>query len=305
MGRQKKDWNIDDGDFKEIKATLDRSIEKYSHLRRRDEDPVGIVWNYESDLDREIVGLFASSLAYGRVDLLRPATIKAMASLGPSPSVFLLDASTQQLQELWPDFVYRMTKGDDLIDLARAIQETLRSEGSPGNLYQEIWEDTPGQGVTRHLVTASTWVKTLRSRRLRSSLHRGFRYLLPDPEDGSTCKRLHLYFRWMVRPADGIDLGLWPSPSPADLVIPLDTHMTRFCRYLGFLERKSTDLKAALEVTEKLKTFCEEDPLLYDFPLCHLGISGDCIHKPSTEHCPRCPINSHCQLWQPRLGLIG
>jgi uncharacterized protein (TIGR02757 family) len=131
---------------------------------------------------------------------------------------------------------------------------------------------------------------------LRRDEARGFRYLLPDPADGSTTKRLHMFFRWVSRPADGIDLGLWESARPADLIMPLDTHTSRICRYIGLTTRASTDLKAAQQVTAALAVMRPEDPLYFDFAIAHLGISKRCIHRRSPDHCPGCPLDSVCGL---------
>jgi uncharacterized protein (TIGR02757 family) len=187
------------------------------------------------------------------------------------------------------DFVYRMTRGEDVVDLLAGIHAVRDEYGSLEQAYASAPADD-------HLGRASHFVGELRAGRARDEFTRGLRYLLPDPADGSATKRLHLFFRWMGRGPDGIDLGLWSSLDPADLVMPLDTHTSRLCRYIGLTDRKSADLKAALEVTESLRMMDLDDPLKYDFPLCHLGISGGCIHRRSEEHCPTCPIESVCTL---------
>ncbi|TXD36433.1 TIGR02757 family protein [Lujinxingia vulgaris] len=284
-----------------LKALLEEAIADCDHLARRDHDPVGRVWEYERDEDREVAALIASSLAYGQVKVLRDAIVEALAPLGPHPAHTLRVTPLEDLATLWPAFTYRMTRGEDLADLAVALGSTLRREGSLGALYDAGLPDSPHPSThadarAHHLHAASLFVTTLRERRLRPRLARGFRYLLPDPADGSTCKRLHLFFRWMSRGPDGIDLGLWPSLRPDALVMPLDTHTSRLCRYLGLLSRKSLDARAAVEVSERLAALDPDDPLKYDFALCHLGIGRRCIHRRSEEHCPGCPIEAACTL---------
>src|SRR5690606_17615511 len=81
------------------------------------------------------------------------------------------------------------------------------------------------------------------------------------PERKSACKRLNMFLRWMVRPADkGVDFGLWKTVSPADLICPLDTHVHRVARGLGMLQRSQADWQAALELTACLREMCPEDP---------------------------------------------
>jgi endonuclease III len=78
--------------------------------------------------------------------------------------------------------------------------------------------------------------------------------------------------------------------------MPLDTHTSRICRYLGLTARKSNDLKTVVEVTDSLRELDPEDPLRYDFAICHLGMSKQCIHRWSPDHCPTCPIEPVCQI---------
>lgn len=282
-----------------IKPLLEETLTQCATSERRDNDPVGLVWAYESPADREVAALFAGCLAYGRVDLVRRAIRQALEPLGPEPARFLREVSAHELDTLWKKFVYRMTRGEDLADLARAIQITLFEEESLQGLYsRDLASDQVVDDRLEHIEFAGDFVRTLRSRRRRTELHRGFRYLLPDPADGSACKRLHLFFRWMARGPDDIDLGLWQTLNPAALIMPLDTHTSRICRYLGLTERKAADGKAALEITRSLAECDPVDPMRYDFALSHLGISGRCIHRKSPDHCPNCPIEAACVLPQ-------
>ena len=120
-----------------------------------------------------------------------------------------------------------------------------------------------------------------------------FRFFFPSPASGSACKRLCMYLRWMVRPADGIDLGLWKEVSPAKLVIPVDAHIQRISRFLGFTSRKQADWRMAREITAALRELDSHDPVKYDFSLCHLGISEGCNGKDLSK-CLKCGISSIC-----------
>jgi len=124
----------------------------------------------------------------------------------------------------------------------------------------------------------------------------GVRFLFPNPSEGSACKRLNLYLRWMVRPADGIDCGVWTGVAPRQLVIPLDTHIARISSYIGLTDLKSPGWSMAQDITHKLRRLHASDPLRYDFALCHLGIAGDCPRKRNLEKCARCPILAICRL---------
>ncbi len=274
---------------------LEETLRQCPEKERRDEDPVSALWRYEAPEDQEVVGLVASGLAYGRVALVRTAVAQALLPLGAHPAATLRDEEPLRWPEEFRSFRYRMTGGEDLADLYAAIHATLQAEGSLQAAYL-AGRTAPIQTRTEHLQAASSFVSRLRERRWREKEARGFAYLLPNPADGSACKRLHLFFRWMARGPDPIDLGIWPGLDPAALIMPLDTHTGRLCAYLGLLTRKTIDGKAAVEVTDRLARLDPDDPLRYDFALCHLGISQQCIHRYSDEHCPFCPIESACRL---------
>lgn len=281
----------------DLEPLLEETLDRCTFEERLDDDPVGLVRPYGRPEDQEVAALFASCLAYGRVDLLRPAITEALEPLGAHPARFLRRASKTEIQALWPDFTYRMTRGADLRDLAWSIATTLRLEGSLQALYRAGFEGSfPIDDIDSHLRCASAWIQTLRDRRLRPDVERGFRYLLVDPEDGSACKRLHLFFRWVVRGPGPVDMGLWDCITPSSLLMPLDTHTSRLCRYLGMIDRKSVDGKAARLVSEHLRQYDADDPLRYDFALCHLGISQRCIHRRCPDRCPECPIEPACVL---------
>src|SRR5699024_8231674 len=124
----------------------------------------------------------------------------------------------------------------------------------------------------------------------------GMKHLLSDPEKGSACKRLLLYLRWMVRPDDGVDLGLW-AVAPARLVIPLDTHVHRIARNLGLTRRADASCRTAVEVTDSLRLLDASDPVKYDFALCHHGVSRACPSSPVTEKCSACVLRDVFVQW--------
>ncbi len=272
-----------------LNTQLNDLIEEFDSLERRAHDPVDLVWKYTSAEDQEVVALITSCLAYGRVALLKQAVADVLDRLGPHPAEFLQNVDTHCLPDLLDGFVYRMSKGVDVADLLAGISRQLHLHGSLEAAYLASSADT-------HLGRASDLVQAIRAGRIRQTVERGLKYLLPDPGDGSTCKRLHLFFRWVSRGPDTIDLGIWASLSPADLIMPLDTHTSRLCRYIGLTDRNTVDGKMANEVTASLRRLDAEDPLRFDFALCHLGISRRCIHQRSDDHCPGCPIEDICML---------
>lgn len=118
-------------------------------------------------------------------------------------------------------------------------------------------------------------------------------FLFPDPRKGSACKRHNLFLRWMVRRNDGVDLGIWAVPAPADLVVPLDTHMARMGRMLGLTRRRSADWRMAEEITAAFRGVCPDDPVKYDYALTRIGILRECTpRRPGA--CGACALARKC-----------
>ena len=117
----------------------------------------------------------------------------------------------------------------------------------------------------------------------------GVRFFFTSPTTGA-CKRANMYLRWMVRPDDGLDLGLWPQIPTSDLVVPLDTHIYRFGRYLGWSERKTPGFRTALDITESLARVDPDDPVKYDFALSRMGILENCPRHRSGDACELCEL---------------
>jgi uncharacterized protein (TIGR02757 family) len=121
-------------------------------------------------------------------------------------------------------------------------------------------------------------------------------HLVPDPGGIGCCKRWLLFLRWMVRPDDGVDLGLWSVLRPAELVIPLDRHISRLARHLGLTDRRTDSWATACEITDVLRRIDPDDPVRFDFALCHLGISKACTHRFDPTTCPTCSLRDLCRL---------
>ncbi|MCB9506118.1 MAG: TIGR02757 family protein [Myxococcales bacterium] len=249
-------------------------------------DPLGVV-RRAAPADREVVAHIAAALAYGAVGVMVPAIERVVTSLRPSPSVALDSWSRGAFVAADPRFVYRMTRADD-IDAFLTGLATLRAQH--GTLGRAFAAGDDGAG---DVVAALTrYVAALRA--AAGSDARGLAYLAPDPALGSATKRWHLLLRWLVRPDDGADLGLWPEVGTHRLLLPLDTHTARLTRALGLTQRATVDLAMAREVTARLRALDPVDPIRFDMPLCHLGIAGACRHQWDASVCPGCPLRGAC-----------
>lgn len=263
-----------------IAEFLEHIYYECNRLERLKRDPLAIVRRFGQSADREVAGLLCSTLAFGSVDLILKACARALEPLGAQPAATLDAMDDSDILHFWGDFQYRFCFPADIQALLRGIREARRNWGSLEGLF--LAGDIAGQGLE---VTTGAFVR--KARNLGSIARNGGagagsvgatirRNLLPDPADGSACKRLFLFLRWMVR-RDDIDPGGWNSVLPSRLIVPLDVHMARTCRErLGFLgkARASTapTLRDALEVTARFALYSPEDPVKYDFALTRPGI---------------------------------
>ena len=126
----------------------------------------------------------------------------------------------------------------------------------------------------------------------RSGQARGVAYFFPRPSKGSACKRLNLFLRWMVR-TDAIDLGVWTRVSPSRLVVPLDTHVIRLGRCLRLTHYTSPGWKMAAEITQSLRAIDPQDPVRFDFSLCHVGMMNACGFN-RAQRDSQCPLRGAC-----------
>lgn len=242
------------------------SCSKPSRLRR---DPLAVVAPFPDPLDREVAGIVASTLAFGSVDLILRACSAALAPLGREPRKALLGLDEAAIAETWAGFQYRYCFSRDIVALLLGTRRALLEFGSLNSLF--LSGDPGGEDV---VAATGAFVRSLRS--LGSGGGAGIRpNLLPDPAQGSACKRIFLFLRWMAR-TDGVDPGGWKGVDPSRLVVPMDTHMARVsCERLHFIPKPKADLRSALAVTQAFRLYAPEDPVMYDFALTRPGIDPE------------------------------
>jgi uncharacterized protein (TIGR02757 family) len=280
---------------KDLQRTLDEVRARCDVEARIHSDPVEIVHRYASLEDREIVAIFASAMAFGNVKAFRAKIEDALRRLGPEVARACDDrASLAKKLRGWKHRVYRE---DDLVGLLSGARAVQRAQGSLGQALARELERT---GDLREAL--STWVDSIRaagglSGAGDSDARRGGAHILADPRKGSAVKRLMLLLRWMARPADGVDLGLWPIPA-SRLLIPVDTHIHKLSRNLGLTARKDVSWRTAEEITSALRRFDPTDPVKYDFSLCHLGMLQRCPSRRDEERCEGCGVKAVCKHWQ-------
>ncbi len=271
-----------------LKAVLDRFYREYDFAGRIAHDPIRFPHRYREPHDIEVAAFLASSLAYGKVELFSAVLEKIFGIMGEHPYEFVLDFDVKKHGEMFAGIKYRFNENSDLLALLFLLRALLKKHRSIEKALKAHYrkDDQNIGGALAGLMSSfrGTDTSAVYGTDLRPY---GLRQFFPSPADGSACKRANLFLRWMIRDRD-IDFGLWKGIPGNKLVIPLDTHIARISRCLGLTHRRSQDWKTAVEITRSLAGLDPEDPLKYDFALCHHGISGMCGGKKSDDPCDAC-----------------
>jgi uncharacterized protein (TIGR02757 family) len=281
-----------------IKRALEKVRASCDVRARRDADPVGIVHRYTDPGDQELVALLAASVAFGNVKTIRAKLEDALKRLGPSPAL----AADDQLGMFvrLDGWIHRVFRGEDIARLLIGARRIQRAHGSLGQRFEEeLGRAGHLRGALAAFCDAIRDAGGLPSRGTKTSVvgaRRGPAHILPDPLGGGGSKRLLLFLRWMVRPADGIDLGLWQIP-PSVLLCPVDTHIHKLAKNLGFTKRKDVSWETAEEITRALACFDPKDPVKHDFSLCHLGMLQRCPSRKDAKKCEGCGVMAVCRHW--------
>jgi uncharacterized protein (TIGR02757 family) len=260
----------------DLKRTLDDLYARYDHTAL-DPDPLQIVRAQGTGPDREVVGLLASALAFGNVRAIKGSILRVLGALGggsPARAVAALDplALAAELR----GFKHRWISGRDVAGLLHFAAQMLRTHGSIEAFFAEGHREG-AEDVGEAIASFSARALALdhgglyRGRRL--PVDAGVRFLLPSPAQGSACKRMNLYLRWMVR-RDSVDLGLWSAVRPAALVIPVDVHIFNVARRARLTRYRTAGWAMARDLTARLRRFCPDDPVKYDFAFHRMGLFG-------------------------------
>jgi uncharacterized protein (TIGR02757 family) len=291
----------------EIRKALDAVRARADLRARRESDPVGFVHRFGDLHDREIVALVAASLAFGNVKAIRLKVEELLRRVGPSPARAADDP--RALKKKLDGWVHRVFRGEDVAKLMLGTRTVQKQAGSLGDAFAEELcraDAMPEHGGEAHVAFREALASFCDRIRKAGGLplpgekdpsgRRGPAHLLSNPRAGGGAKRLFLFLRWMMRPADGIDLGLWNVP-PARLLMPVDVHIHKLSRNLGFTKRKDVSWKTAVEITGALARFDPSDPTRYDFSLCHMGMLQRCPSKRDEKRCGGCGVQPVCVHW--------
>lgn len=257
-------------------------------------DPIQIVRRYRRPEDQEIVGFCASALAFGRVQSVINSIEGLVGVMGDSPAAYVRGFEPARDRRSLDHLVHRWTKGIDLAALVWILRQMLDSHRTVEKFFVD-GADPQAQTVEAALDAFSRRACALDQRKVygRTVRKPGVAYFFARPSSGGACKRLNLFLRWMVR-HDGVDLGVWTRVRASQLIVPLDTHVIRLGRCLGLTRYSSPGWKMAADITASLRMFDPEDPVRYDFSLCHIGMMNACGYG-KKQGDSQCPLRGQCR----------
>jgi uncharacterized protein (TIGR02757 family) len=309
-----------------VKGALDAVRARCDVAARTQADPVGFVHRYVRAEDKELVALVAACIAFGNVKMIRAKLDELLRRVGPAPA--RLSDQPEVLLERLRGWKSRVFQGEDLARLLAGARAVQRRHGSLGAFFEgelaraDAARADAAHGTDRAARKGDARTRAADADALRSALaawcdaireagglrrdgkRRGPAHLLPDPRGASGCKRLLLFLRWMVRPSDGVDLGMW-NVDPARLLIPVDVHIHRLAGNLGLTRRPATSWTTTVEITGALARLDARDPAGYDFSLCHMGMLQRCPSKKVPALCAGCGVKPVCIHWGASEGPAG
>ena len=250
---------------KELKSFLDSKVKLYNTTAFIKNDPITIPHHFKKKQDIEIAALFAATLAWGnRTTIIKKCT-ELMQLMDNAPHDFILQHTEDDLKRLL-HFKHRTFNTTDLLYFIHFLNHHYSNNKSLENAFSNGLSKK--DDITENaLIYFHDLFFSLEDSPKRTQKH------IPTPKRKSTCKRMNMFLRWMVRQDDnGVDFGIWKTIKPSLLICPIDLHVDRVARKLGLIHRKQNDWQTALELTERLKEFDPIDPVKYDFALFGLGV---------------------------------
>ncbi|OGI01158.1 MAG: TIGR02757 family protein [Candidatus Melainabacteria bacterium GWF2_37_15] len=249
-------------EIKVSKRHLDTLVRKFEIPEFIKDDPVQFPHQYEGKLDIEVSGFLSSVFAFGNRKKIIENLELIHEIINPDPFEFVVNFDMDRDAILLTGFKYRFYQEKEVVMLINAMSQIFKQYGSLENAFMTGF--SPDHYNVKEGLIA--FVNLFRE-------YLPVNGLVPSPENGSACKRLNLFLKWMVR-GGPVDLGVWENIPTSKLVIPLDTHVAQISRMWGLTERKADDWRTAEEITNNLKCFDPDDPVKYDFALFGTGVGG-------------------------------
>lgn len=252
----------------DLKAFFDKKVDEYNRPSFIKDDPVCIPHLFTKKQDIEIAAFFACIFAWGNRTTIINKSRELMELMGMAPHDFILHHSEQEIKKLLL-FKHRTFNTTDLLYFIEFLQYHYQKHKSLEDAFvMHKIKDIPfEEEVEAMLIGFHNYFFSLENMPKRTRKH------IATPAKNSSCKRLNMFLRWMVRKDNnGVDFGIWKKIKPAQLICPVDVHVARVAKRFNLLDRKQIDWQAALELTRYLRTLDANDPVKYDFALFGLGV---------------------------------
>ena len=232
-------------------------------------DPLEFPHRFSSPPDIEIAAFIASVFAYGSVTQILNTLEKVFEVMDNDPANFVLEYKLKKEGKLFKNLKHRFYTGEDIASLFAGLSKIYNVYGSLNYLFL-LYYFEKAENIKGALSFFSRNLTSIVSKEGNRQSD-GIKFMFPDPLKGSACKRQNLFLRWMIR-NDELDFGLWKEIPASKLIIPVDTHIAQISKYLKLTKRKNVSWQMAEEITNNLKKFDPNDPVKYDFALCHIGM---------------------------------
>jgi uncharacterized protein (TIGR02757 family) len=250
---------------KELKIFLNRKVDEYNQPSFIEPDPISIPHLFSKKQDIEIAGLFASIFAWGNRTIIINKSRELMKLMDDAPYDFIVHHNEKDLKRLL-QFKHRTFNVTDLLYFILFLKHHYKYSKTLETAFSKGIDSTD-ETIEKALVGFHDYFFSLQDAPVRTKKH------IATPKRNSTCKRLNMFLRWMVRKDNcGVDFGIWNTISPRQLICPIDVHVARVAKRFDLINRKQIDWQTALDLTSRLKKFDTNDPVKYDFALFGLGV---------------------------------
>ncbi|MEL7220471.1 MAG: TIGR02757 family protein [Bacteroidota bacterium] len=250
---------------KKLRQFLDEQVERFNEPGFIAADPLSIPHQFSLRQDQEIMGFWVSILAWGQRKTIINNALRLIDLMDGQPYQFILNHQEQD-RERFAGFKHRTFQYTDTLYFLEFLQWFYQRHDSLEDAFARFMSPTD-ETIEPALRGFHDLFFSLPDAPKRTRKH------IATPARNSSCKRLNMFLRWMVRSDEtGVDFGLWKSIQPAQLMMPLDVHVERIARRLGLIERKQRDWKTVVELTNNLRKLDPADPVKYDFALFGLGV---------------------------------
>ena len=248
-----------------LKELLEEKVALFNQAKFIQDDPISLPHQFSKLQDIEIIGFWVAMLAWGRRSQIIKSGERLLQLMDHAPHDFIINHQEKE-RAAFLDFKHRTFQPDDTLYFLEWLQQYYQKQNSLEDAFVRHLQQKD-QTVESALIGFHELFFSLADAPQRTRKH------VATPKRNSSCKRLNMFLRWMVRPNNtGVDFGLWTGITPGQLLIPLDVHVERVARQAGLIKRKQRDWKTVLELTNNLREFDPKDPVKYDFALFGMGV---------------------------------